>query len=115
MDNYIILPLATVCIILLCIIGGLLKKERKSSEAVKRIVNDVKDKLAQEMKKYIDSGETITGLYLISAAFSCSRYFPTIHIDYGIDGDEWFFVIMLGNECERISGPITINKVKEND
>lgn len=113
MDNYVVASLGTTCLVLLCIVSFLLKKEHRSSEAVKRIVNETKDNLHREMKKYLDNGETITGLYLINAAFCCSRYYPSIHIDYGIDGDEWFFFIHLGNECEKVSGPIS--KVKEND
>lgn len=116
MDNYVVVSLGTVCLVLLGIVSFLLKREHKSSEAVKRVVSDVKYNLDREMKKYLDNGEKITSLYLISAAFSCSRHLPSsVHIDYGIDNDEWFFVILLGNECEMVSGPIMIDKAKEND
>lgn len=111
--NPINMGLITIILILLFWLGYYWRRERRSSEAVKRIVNETKDNLQREMKKCLDNGETITGLYLINAAFCCSRYYPSIHIDYGIYGDEWFFFIHLGNECEKVSGPIS--KVKEND
>lgn len=111
--NPINMGLITIILILLLYVCYFWRLERKSSEAVKGIVSDVKHNLERQMKVYLDNGETITGLYLISAAFSCSKHTPTVHIDYGIDDGEWFFVILLGNECEMISGPIS--KVKQND
>lgn len=108
--NPINMGLITVILILVFWLGYYWRLERISSEAIKGIVGDVKHNLETQMKVYMDNSETITGLYLISTAFSCTKYYPTVHIDYGINGDKWFFVIMLGKECEMITGPI--RKVK---